>query len=321
MQRDSVSPHQPAVTAESLSSFFLSKVEAIRACTAQCTPPKFIDQQNSNLDEFLPCTMTEIRQVIRCSPAKSCDLDPVLHRLFMESREQLFPFIHLNCNTSLRDGVLPDAKKHANVTPILKKADLDPDNTKSYKPISNLSFVSKLNERLVSHRLTSYLSQHNLLPTLQSAYRQNHSTETATLKVVSDALDAADTGQITLLAMLDLSAAFDTIDHATLLERLQRSYGIDGMVLKWIKSFNSNRVQTVIFADVKTASVALLHGVPQGSVLEPLLFNLYILLMSSALPSHLTSAFIATLMTFSCMSVALLLTHLLLWPVYLRASR
>ena len=119
------------------------------------------------------------------------------------------------------------------------------------------------------------MSQHNLLPTLQSAYRQNHSSETATLKVVSDALDAADVGQIILLAMLNLSAAFETVDHATLLERLQRLYGIGGMVLKWIKSFISSRVQTVIFASVKSASVVLLHGVPQGSVLGPLLFNLY----------------------------------------------
>ena len=133
MQRDSVSPHQPAVTAESLSLFFLSEVKAIRACAAQCTPPKFIDQQNSNLGKFLPCTITEIRQVIQCSPAKSCELDPVSHLLFMESIEQLLPFIHLICNTSLRDGVLPDAEKHAIVTPILKKADLDLDNTKSYR--------------------------------------------------------------------------------------------------------------------------------------------------------------------------------------------
>ena len=153
--------------------------------------------------------------------------------------------------------MLPDAEKHAIVTPILKKADLDPDNIKSYRPISYLSFVSKLIERLVSHRLTSNLSQHNLLPTLQSANRQNHSTETAILKVVADALDTADAGQITLLAMLDLSAAFDTVDHAILLERLQRSYGIGDMVLKWIKSFISHRVQTVIFAGVKSASVAL----------------------------------------------------------------
>ena len=164
--------------------------------------------------------MTEIRQVIQCSPAKSCELDPVPYLLFMESLEQLLPFVHLICNTSLRDGVLPDAEKHAIATPIFKKADLDPDNTKSYRPISNLSFMSKLIERLVSHRLTSYLSQHNLLPTLQSANRQNHSTETATLKVVSDALNAADAGQITLLARLDLSATFDTVDYATLLERL-----------------------------------------------------------------------------------------------------
>ena len=197
---------------------------------------------------------------------------------------------------------------------------LDPDNTKSYRPISNLSFVPKLIERLVSHRLTSYLSQRNLLPTLQSAYRQNYSTEAATLKVISDALDTADADQITLLAMLDLSAAFDTLimllcwrdcsvhmaSVARYLNGLSRSSQTG---YKLLRSPASNRHRwrycmeclKVLYLDRCSST--------------------FTLLMSSALPSHLTSAFIATLMTFSCMSVALLLTHLLLWLVYLRASR
>ena len=110
---------------------------------------------------------------------------------------------------------------------------------------------------------------------MQSAYRQNHSTETASLKIVSDILDAADTGHVTLLALLDLSAAFDTVDHNILLSRLECSYGFSGTVLKWIASFLKNRSQTVVFAGIKSAPTSLLYGVPQGSVLGPLFFNLY----------------------------------------------
>ena len=147
---------------------------------------------------------------------------------------------------------------------LLRRHDLDPDSAKSYRPISNLTYISKLIERLVSHRLTSYLSDHNLLPTVQSAYRQNHSTETASLKIVSDVLDAADTGHVTPLALLDLSAAFDTVDHNILLSRLECSYGFSGTKLKWIASFLKNRSQIVVFAGIKSAPTSLLYGVPQG---------------------------------------------------------
>ena len=232
MQHDLVSPHQPAVTAELLSSFFQKQSRGhsriyYSVYTSEIYWPAkqqsgrvfaLHNDWNTSSDSVLSC------QILCTWPCTS----PPFHGV----TRAILPFIHFICNTSLRDGVLPDAEKHAIVTPILKTADLDPDNTKSHRPISNLSFVSKLIERIVYHRLTSYLSQHNLLSTLHSAYRQNHSTETATLKVVSDTFDAADAGQITLLAMLDLSAAFDTVNHVTLLERLQRSYGIGGMVLK-----------------------------------------------------------------------------------------
>ena len=269
-------PSQPAVTADSLSKYFVSKVEAIRALTLHCSQPTFIPRRHVDLlSEFSPCSLDEVRRTIQCSPDKSCALDPLPHNLFAQSLDHLLPIIHLICNSSMLSGTLPDTEKLAIVTPILKKRDLDPDSAKSYRPISNLTFISKLIERIVSRRLTSYLSEHNLLPTVQSAYRQNHSTETASLKIVSDVLDAADTGHVTLLALLDLSAAFDTVDHNILLSRQECSYGFSGTVLKWIASYLKNRSQTVVFAGIKSAPTSLLYGVPQGSVLGPLFFNLY----------------------------------------------
>ena len=109
---------------------------------------------------------------------------------------------------------------------------MDPDDVSSYRPISNLSVTSKLLERLVAKQLVDYLTVSELLPKLQSAYRAHHSTETAVVKVLSDILQALDSDNLAVLTLLDLSAAFDTVDHAILLRRLRVTYGIDGAVLK-----------------------------------------------------------------------------------------
>ena len=209
------------------------------------------------------------------SPRKSCQLDPLPCSLLLRSLDNLLPFLHITCNSSLRDVILPECEKLALITPILKKAGLDPDSPASYRPVSNLTFVSKLVERIVCQQLNAYLCEHNLLPPLQSAFRVNHSTEIATLKIASDILDSADTGHVTILALLDLSAAFDTVDHDILLQRLACTYGIGGIVLRWIRSFLTGRVQIVNYAGKRSVTSTLTCGVPQGSVSGPILYNLY----------------------------------------------
>jgi len=125
---------------------------------------------------------------------------------------------------------VPTSFKTAYITPLLKKANLDSADPKSYRPIANLSVLSQLLERLVARQLVNYLNTARLLPDLQSAYRAHHSTETAVTKVLSDILTALDTGDIGMLTLLDLSAAFDTVDHNILLRRLAVSYGLGGTV-------------------------------------------------------------------------------------------
>jgi len=165
--------------------------------------------------------------------------------------------------------------KSAYITPIFKKADLDSSDAKSYWPISNLSVLSKSLERLVSQQLMAYLGENDLLPDRQSAYRAHHSTETAVLRVLSDILLALDSGDIAVLTLLDLSAAFDSVDHSTLLQRLQTSYGLGGPVLAWFTSYLSNRTQYVRLPTTRSAESAVSYGIPQGSVLRPILFLLY----------------------------------------------
>jgi len=159
--------------------------------------------------------------------------------------------------------------------PLLKKADLDPADVKSYPPISNLSVVFKLLERLVSSQLVKYLKDNDLLPDLQSAYRAMLWTETAVLKVLADILLALDSGDLAMLTLLDLSAAFDSVDHDTLLKRLQKSYGLGGQVLNWFASYLCGRVQDIRTSAARSTPSAVLYGVPQGSVLGPILFLLY----------------------------------------------
>ncbi len=151
--------------------------------------------------------------------------------------EILAPFLVELFNRSLVQGIVPAAFRTAYITPLLKKSDLDPADPKSYRPISNLSVLSKLLERLVARQLLAYLTASKLLPELQSAYRAFHSTETAILKVLADILRAVDGGDLAMLTLLDLSAAFDTVDHATLLTRLRKSYGLGGSVHRWFKAY------------------------------------------------------------------------------------
>ena len=123
--------------------------------------------------------------------------------------------------------------------------------------------------------MNRHLNANGLLPEAQSAYRSQHSTETAVPKILSDAYAAADIKHVTLLCLLDLSAAFDTVDHDILLGRLQHTFGLCGPVLNWFRSYLTGRTQSVMFNGELSAVMQIQFGVPQGSVLGPNLFVLY----------------------------------------------
>ena len=171
------------------------------------------------------------------------------------------------CNASLQEGLLPVSQLHAIVTPLLKKQSLDPMELKNYRPVSNLTFLSKIVEKLVSERLTCYLQANNLMPRLQSAYRRHHSTETTLLRVVSDILRAVDSGKVALLSLLDLSAAFDTVDHSILLDRLHVAFGIGGAALGWIRTFfdGSNTTGSLSWISIQRRST----GIWRSSRIDP----------------------------------------------------
>ena len=149
--------------------------------------------------------------------------------------------------------------------------------------MSNLNYISKLLERVVAGQLNCYLQQNGpfttqdnlLVNPFQSAYKTGHSTESALLKIKSDIQLSLSKGHSSALTLLDLSAALDTIDHALLLGRLSLEYGLSGSVLKWVTSYLTNRRESVKIHDTLSSERQLLYGVPQGSVLGPVLFTLY----------------------------------------------
>ena len=159
------------------------------------------------------------------------------------------------------------------VKPLLKKANLDPNYLKHYRPVSNFPFLSKVLERIVLKQFLQHLRSRGLLEPFQSAYRKCHSTETALLRVVNDLLRASDSGCVSILSLLDLSSAFDTTDHNILITKLRSTFGCSGTVLEWFISYLCCRTQSVFVGHESTTSV-LKCGVPQGSVLGHL-FTLY----------------------------------------------
>ena len=170
--------------------------------------------------------------------------------------------------------------------PLLKKSNLDPENLKNYRPVSNLSFLSKILEKIVLSQINVHLTENGLQEVFQSAYKAKHSTETALLKVTSDLLCSTDRGEVSVLALLDLSAAFDTLDHEILLKRMSTTYGIHGTVLKWFASYISNRHQRVAINGYQSDPLHLKFGVPQGSVLGPVLFSMYAQPVSEVIQEH-----------------------------------
>ena len=178
-------------------------------------------------------------------------------------------------NLSRETGSLPPSLKEAVLSPLLKKPSLDHETLANFRPISNLKMVSKIIEKVVAVRLNCYLEENNLTKPLQSAYKQYHSCETALVRVQNDILLSIDNQQCVVLLLLDLSAAFDTVDHGILLQRLSTNFGIKGKALDWFTSYLTDRSQFVQIDVSESDKHSLLCGVPQGSVLGPILYLLY----------------------------------------------
>ena len=156
----------------------------------------------------------------------------------------------------------------------------------NYRPVSNLSFLSKVIEKVISIRILGHILDNNIVDSFQSAYRAGHSCETALLRVYNNIVTTVGKGNGSFLVLLDLSAAFDTIDHDNLFYILEKYIGIGGSALRLIRSYFSDRTQRVQIDGIMSDFASLLCGVPQGSVLGPMKFCLYLLPLGAILRHH-----------------------------------
>ena len=169
-----------------------------------------------------------------------------------------------------------DGLKESLVTPILKKEGLDRDILVNYRPVCAGLFLDKLIQKCVAGQLDNHMLFNNLHIPWQSGYKKFHNCETVLLKIFNDIMLHLDNNSCCVLLLLDLSAAFDTVDHDELLSILYHEIGLRNTVLDWFQSFLSSRVQSTYVGGSRSESLNMKYGVPQGSVLGPILFNIYV---------------------------------------------
>ena len=224
--------------------------------------------------QFTPVTEVQLAKRIGMSVGKSCDLDPIPATVLKECLTDLLPVITEIVNVSVTDAVVPSSLKNASLQPLLKKHTLPYEEFSSFRPVSNLAFISKCVEKVVAAQTCQHVEDNNLNELYQSAYKQYHSTETA-IKVQDNILWAIDNNCSVILLLLDLPAAFDTVDHRILLDRLPQRFCTVDNALGWFRSYLSDLHQVVKVNGSQSSRRELRWGVPPGSVLGPILFLLY----------------------------------------------
>uniref|UniRef100_A0A3P9JT56 Reverse transcriptase domain-containing protein n=1 Tax=Oryzias latipes TaxID=8090 RepID=A0A3P9JT56_ORYLA len=260
---------------------------AARLLSVSCTPdPVIVTALSAVLDHFEPVTLSETSEIVQHLRPSYCPGDSIPPRLLKEVFSSIGPWVVSFINTSLLSGCVPAAFKHAVVQPLLKKSSLDPSVLSNFRPISKLPFLSKILEKVVYFQLQDHLELYGILDKFQSGFRARHSTETSLLRVCNDLFLTVDSGASAVLILLDLTAAFDTVNHDILLSRLEHSVGVKGTALQWFKSYLSNRSFSVQLGPFSSTKVPLGHGVPQGSILGPILFSLYLLPLGSIFEKH-----------------------------------
>ena len=230
---------------------------------------------NVCFSRFKLASVEDIKKLISKSNNKTCDLDVTPTAIIKSFSDQLAPAITIIINKSLETGTVPSSYKKGIVIPSLKKPSLDSSLKQSFRPVTNLINMSKLLEKVVSKQLVEHLNENKLLPSSQSAYRKKFSTETSLLNLTNKVLYNLDKGRCTLLVKLDISAAFDTVDHQRLLHRYSQYFGLSETVLLWMKSYLSGRSQIIQVGSAKSKEQPVCTGFPQGVTLAGIKYNMF----------------------------------------------
>ena len=273
----------PGDLCDEVVSFFANKVSKIRHLLENLRKNEPLQHRGPDditakdtLSNFPIVSESKVRKIIMSSASKSCELDPIPTFLLKECIDVLSPIITNLINLSIKTSHVPSSFKIAAVSPLLKKKDADQNNLQNYRPVSNLPFISKILEKVILSLYTDHKSHNNLTGEFQSAYRKHHSCETALLRIKNDVLETLDKKNCCFLVLLDLSAAFDTVDHPILLKCLTEHYGVTEKAHEWFCSYLTDRKQFVTIKGSHSKEIIQHCNVPQGSVLGPTLFSDYI---------------------------------------------
>ena len=274
------------------SKYFVEKIDTIRDQLDNLPVMPLPDFNNTlnddipSLEVLRPVSQSDLLKIITRSPSKSSRLDPIPTWFLKENIDHLLPVLTNIVNISLSSGIFPKGAHRAVIKPLLKNASMDKNNIKNYRPVSNLTYVGKLIEKVACSRLMEHVEANNLADPFQSAYRPRHSTETALIKVKNDIMFSLNSNKVILVVLLDLSAAFDTIDHHILVSRLSTRIGIKGTALKWFQSYLDGWSTQVDIAGELSAPIISKFGLPQGSVVGPVGFTIYTLPVSDITQHH-----------------------------------
>ena len=276
LNADSDSISNPQLIADEMNSFFVnSGISVIGHNPPSATDPLSLipDLCDLHMMYAAPSNEREIIKIIESLKNSSAGSDQLKPKVIKEVKSELLkPVLHL-VNLSLKSGVFPEKLKEALITPVFKKG--CKDLVGNYRPISVLSVFSKILEKIMYKRLLGYLDSTRILYERQFGFRKGRSTEMAVTEAVSIITRALNDKDSILAVNMDLSKAFDTINHDILCKKLGK-YGISGNLLKWFVSYLSNRKQSVRYGNTLSSEQVIQCGVPQGSNLGPLLFILYI---------------------------------------------
>ena len=237
-------------------------------------PLKFIPESNLHTIAIDPVTENEVSNVIKSlKNSSSTGYDGIQTEVIKSTFHAYLTPLTQVLNASLIQGFFPDKLKISKVVPLLKSG--NPASFNNYRPVSVLPLFSKILEKLMHNRLMSFIDKHDILYQFQFGFRQHHGTNMTLITLVDKILSAIDNGDIVVGIFLDFKKAFDTVNHDILLRKLER-YGIRGIAHNWIKDYLNKRQQFVCYNGSISSRTYVDIGVPQGSVLGPLLFLIYI---------------------------------------------